>query len=215
MIWRIPAATVLTFLFSATCIAQQKTLTLEEAIKQAESNYPTLGQRELVAARGEEKIKILDHAAYPQTSIVGQGTYQSEVTSFNAPGFPAGLGQKPDNYNIGLDLRLPLTQFGILRSRKQLEAAQTGLTVSQIELETQRIRETVSNLFGNIILQKENRKILEIRLAELNSQLGKVRTAVESGSLLKSSQLILESEILSTQQRLGDISGTLGGMTQQ
>ncbi|MFM8371949.1 MAG: TolC family protein, partial [Bacteroidota bacterium] len=167
MIWRIPAATVLTFLFSATCIAQQKTLTLEEAIKQAESNYPTLGQRELVAARGEEKIKILDHAAYPQTSIVGQGTYQSEVTSFNAPGFPAGLGQKPDNYNIGLDLRLPLTQFGILRSRKQLEAAQTGLTVSQIELETQRIRETVSNLFGNIILQKENRKILEIRLAEL------------------------------------------------
>lgn len=215
MIWRIPAATVLTFLFSATCIAQQKTLTLEEAIKQAESNYPTLGQRELVAARGQEKIKILDHAAYPQTSIVGQGTYQSEVTSFNAPGFPAGLGQKPDNYNIGLDLRLPLTQFGILRSRKQLEAAQTGLTVSQIELETQRIRETVSNLFGNIILQKENRKILEIRLAELNSQLGKVRTAVESGSLLKSSQLILESEILSTQQRLGDISGTLGGMTRQ
>jgi hypothetical protein len=38
---------------------------------------------------------------------------------------------------------------------------------------------------------------------------------VESGSLLKSSQLILESEILSTQQRLGDISGTLGGMTRQ
>lgn len=73
MIWRIPAATVLTFLFSATCIAQQKTLTLEEAIKQAESNYPTLGQRELVAARGDEKIRIPGHAAYPQTTVVVKG----------------------------------------------------------------------------------------------------------------------------------------------
>jgi len=215
MIWRIPAATVLTFLFSATCIAQQKTLTLEDAIKQAESNYPTLRQRELVAARGEEKLKFLDHAAYPQASVVGQGTYQSEVTSFDAPGFPAGLGQKPDNYNLGLDLRLPLTQFGMLRSRKQLEAAQTGLALSQIELDVQRIRESVSSLFGNIILQKENRHILEIRLAELNSQLGKVSTAVESGALLKTNQLVLESEILTTQQRIGDISGALGGMTRQ
>lgn len=215
MIWRIPAATVLTFLFSATCIAQQKTLTLEDAIKQAESNYPSLRQRELVAARGEEKLKILDHAAYPQANIVGQATYQSEVTAFNAPGFPAGLGQKPDNYNLGLDLRLPLTQFGILRSRKQLEAAQTGLALSQIELETQRIRETVSNLFGNIILQQENKKILEVRLAELKSQLGKVSVAVENGATLKTSQLILESEILSTRQRIGDIDGTLGGMTRQ
>lgn len=215
MNWSIPAATILTFLFSATCIAQQKTLTLDQAIKQAESNYPTLQQRELVAAKGLEKIRILDHAAYPQVNIIGQGTYQSEVTAFNAPGFPAGLGQKPDNYNLGLDLRLPLTQFGVLHSRKQLEAAQTGLSLSQIELETQRIRETVSNLFGNIILQQENRKILEIRLAELNSQLGKSSVAVENGALLKSSQLILESEMLSTQQRIGDIAGTLQGMTGQ
>jgi len=193
----------------------QRTLTLDQALKSAETNYPSTKQKEAVRAVGEQQEKLLNTSLYPQLSVTGQGTYQSEVTAFTMPGSSEELGQKPDNYNIGLEMRLPLTQFGTVQTRKQIEQAQTDLNLAQLDADVQRVRERVTTIFGNVLLQKENQNILMIRLADLEQQRKKVAVGVASGAVLKSNQLVFESEILSTEQRVGDIGATLTGLVKQ
>lgn len=211
-----PKATFLCLFLSAAALAgnaQQKRLTLSEALFSAEKNYPSLKQKALLEEEGRENQKLLDASLYPQVNATGQATYQSEVTSLDMPGLPKGLGQKPDNYNIGLEMRLPLTQFGTVRTRKQLEQAQTAAGVSQVDVDLQRVRERVTNLMGNALLQSENLGILNLRLLDLDSQRKKVAVGVANGAVLKSNQLVLESEILGTQQRIDDINATVKGLT--
>lgn len=194
-------------------LAQQRVLTLNDALRSAESNYPALKQKQLLKEAGKQNQELLDATLYPQVSATGQATYQSEVTAFAMPGSTEKLGQKPDNYDVGLELRFPLTQFGTVRTRKQLEEAQTTLGISQVDVGLQQVRERVTNLVGNALLQKENLGILRLRLNDLDSQRRKVAVGVANGAVLKSNQLVLESEVLSTQQRIDDITATVKGLT--
>ena len=208
-------AGVFSMLVSLTTSAQQKNLSLEELLRNAENNYPSLKQKQLLEEAGNENQKLLDASLFPTVSMTGQATFQSEVTALDVPGFPKGAGQKPDNYNIGLEMRLPLTRFGTVRTRKELEQAQTALSVTQLDLDLQNIRTRVVTLVGNALLQKENEKILNIRLLDLDSQRRKVTVGVVNGAVLKSNQLVLESEILTTEQKIDDIRATIKGLTRE
>lgn len=194
-------------------VAQQRVLTLDDALRNAENNYPSLKQKQLLKEIGEQNQQLLDASLFPQVSVTGQAAYQSEVTSFALPGSTEKLGQKADNYNVGLEMRFPLTQFGTVRTRKQLEEAQTALGITQVDVDLQRVRERVTNLVGNALLQNENLGILRLRLNDLDSQRRKIAVGVANGAVLKSNQLVLESEILSTQQRIDDVKATVKGLT--
>lgn len=192
----------------------QQILTLPELIQKAEQNYPSLKQKEYFLKLGSETNKLLNVSLIPTLSVMGQGTYQSEVAEFNFPGtsFPAF---PKDNYNIGLDLHLPLTEFGVVSSKKQLEQAKTDVALKQLDVELQHLRERVTNIFGNILVQQENNKILLIRKAELSTQQKKISAAVANGAVLKSNQSVFESEILTTEQKLVEIDATLQSLKQE
>lgn len=193
----------------------QQAIKLEDVIQKAERNYPATSQKDLTKALGKENEKILDLGLYPQLNVSGQATYQSEVTKFDAPGITGFPTQKNDNYNIGLDLRFPLTEFSVVNSKKRLEQTRTALSVSQLDVDLQRIHERVTNAFGNVLLQQENKKILLLRIADLEAQLKKVSIGVANGSVLKSNQLVFESEILTAQQRISDIDATILSLTKE
>lgn len=200
---------------AAPAISQTKTLTLEEVIKSAESHYPAARQKQLIEEAGHENQKLLDASLYPQVSATGQAAYQSEVTSFEMPGTAKSIGQKPDNYNIGVEMRFPLTRFSTVHTRKELEEAQTEVSLAQVDAEMHKLRERITSLFGNALLQKENQRILLIRVQELEQQRKKIAIGVTSGSVLKSNQLVFDSEILSTNQRIDDTRATLQGLINQ
>jgi outer membrane protein TolC len=209
------AAIVLMLLVTGNIMAQEKLITLDQALKSAEKNYPLVKQKQLIQESGKTKEKLWNASLYPQVNVAGQAVYQSEVTKLSGPDFPTGIGQKPDNYNIGLEMRLPLTEFGTVQTRKQLEQAQTSVGLNQVDQEFQKVRERVVGLVGNLMLQKENEIILKLRMQELDSQVRKVSVTVANGAVLKTNQLVLESESLSTSQRIDDIKGVLNGLTKE
>lgn len=195
-------------------IHAQQAITLQDLIQKAEQNYPATKQKDYVKDLGKENDKILDIGLYPQVNVTGQATYQSEVTKFEIPGSTFPTIPK-DNYNLGIDLRFPITEFGVVKTKKQLEQARTNLGVNQLDVELQRIRERVTNVFGNILLQQENKKILLIRIADLEAQRKKVAVGVANGAILKSNQLVFESEILTAEQRISDIDALILSLTQE
>jgi outer membrane protein TolC len=195
--------------------AQTKVVTLQQIISNTEKNYPIVKQKELQKEAGRQNQQVLDASLYPQVNLVGKATYQSEVTSFDIPGFPKGIGQKADNYDVGLEMRFPFTQFGVVKTQKQMQAAQTQLSFAQVDVNLQQLHERATNLVGNLLLQKGNLEILQLRITDLDSQVRKVAVGVRNGAILKMNQLELESEILSTRQNVDNTRGTLNGMVRQ
>lgn len=207
---------LLIFGFVNCCIAThaQQAITLQDLIQKAEKNYPATIQKEYVKILGTQNERILDMSLYPQLNVTGQATYQSEVSKFDIPGsdFPK---LPKDNYYVGIDLRFPLTEFGVVMTRKQLEQARTNLGINQLDIELQRLRERITNVFGNILLQQENRRILFIRIADIDAQRKKVAVGVTNGATLKSNELVFESEILTAEQRISDIDAVVLSLTQE
>ena len=201
--------TLSALLVAMTARAQQ-TQRLDSLLNQALREYPSGRAKEWIRQLGKENTRLAANTAWPQLSVTGQATYQSEVTKFDFPGIE---GPKPYNYNAGLDLRFPLTEFDLVKTRKQLEEEKTNLGLHQQDAELQQLKERVTTLYGNILLRQENKKILALRRAVLDSQRHKTETAVKNGAVLKSNLLVLESEILSTDQQLDDIDAGLNAMT--
>ncbi len=202
---------VCSILFVLTGSAQQQ-FTIDQLLEKAVVNYPATKQKEFVRSLGKENERTIKFNEYPQVTVTGQATYQSEVTKFEFPGI---VSPKPDNYNIGLDLRFPLTEFDVMKSKKEMENERTELGIRQLDVDLQKLKERVTTIYGNILLQKENKKILLIRQSELETQKKKVASAVANGAVLKTNRLVLESEILSTEQKVADIDATVLGLTQE
>ncbi|HCN84771.1 MAG TPA: hypothetical protein DIT07_14310 [Sphingobacteriaceae bacterium] len=199
----------LLFTFS---FAQQKTFTLKELLSLSVQNHPATKQKDYIKALGQENEKLLKASSYPELNVTEQSTFQSEVTQLDIPGFS---GPKKDNYNVGLDVRYPLTPFRMLHIQKETEKAKTDLGLSQLDVELQQVRERIINLYGDVLLQKESKDVLSIRSSDLEAQRKKVAVGVANGAMLKSNQLVFESELLITDQKIADIDAALLGLTQQ
>ena len=199
-------------LLSATNIeAQQKGgMTLEQLQTLAKDNYPLLKQKDLYLSIGDQKAAELSTNFLPEVKVVGQATYQSEVTKFAIP-TPGGSGfeQKPDQYTFGLELRENLLDYGAIKTQKEIERSNAAIQGQQVDMDFQKFRDRINQLYGNICLQRENKKIMNLRLAELDSKRNKMRSTVENGAALQSNFLVLESEYLSTQQKIEEINSNL------
>jgi outer membrane protein TolC len=192
--------------------SQQKTFTLKEMLDMAVQHHPATSQKDYVKELGQENEKLLHDQLYPGITLTEQSTFQNEVTAIDIPGFTS---PKKDNYNVGVDVRLPLTQFGEYHAQQAIEQAKTTLGIDQLDAELQRTKELVTNLYGNILLQKENKDVLLIRRSDLEAQRKKIAVGVTNGTVLKSNQLVFESEILITDQKVEDADATLLGLAQQ
>ena len=186
--------------------------TLEQLQTLAKENYPLLKQKQMYTDIGNNKAKQVGTNLLPQVNVTGQATYQSEVTELSIP-IPGttGFKQKPDQYAFGLELKENLLDYGAIKTQKQIERENSEIQSQQVEAEFLKLKDRVNQLYGNICLQQENKKIMYLRMNELEAKRKKMQSAVTNGAALPSSFLVLESEYLSTQQKLEEINSNLSG----
>lgn len=202
-----------TLLLAPVLLFSQKkeVITLEQLQTLARENYPLLKQKKMYTDISGNKVKQLSSNFYPQISVTGQATYQSEVTelSIPIPGAGPGFQQKPDQYAVGLELKETLFDYGLVKTQKQIERENAEMQVQQVDADLIKLKERINSLYGNIYLQQENKKIMALRMAELDAKRLKMQSAVNNGAALQSNFLVLESEYLSTQQRIEEINSNL------
>lgn len=191
--------------------AQQKEeLTLEQLQALAKENYPLLKQKQMYNDIGSNKVKQLSTNFLPQINVAGQATYQSEVTEFSFPGAgSSGFKQKPDQYSLGLELKENIFDYGAVKTQKQIERESSEIQSQQVDVEYLKLKDRINQLYGNVCLQQENKKIMLLRINELDSKRKKIQSAVDNGAALQSSFLVLESEYLTTQQKIEEINSNL------
>lgn len=200
---------VLAFLFGVlNPIQAQKpvTLTLDSCYKYAEINYPLVKQRGLIEQTTQLTLSNLAKGYFPQLSINGQATYQSDVTQIQLNGtlppqfnieFPT---IEKDQYKIYGEIVQPLTDIANIRTSQQVTKANQLLEEQKIEVEMHKVRERINQIFLGIKLLDEQLILNDLLQKDIQTGIEKMKKWVDNGIAMKSNVSQLEAELLKVQQ---------------
>lgn len=175
-------------------------LSLVSCFKMAEANYPQVKQRKLLEISTAYSLDNVRKGKLPQVSIIGQASYQSEVTSLpNGEALGAPEISK-DQYKLYGEIVQPLTSISIINQQEKIIQAQGEIQKASLEAQLYQIKERVSGLYFGILLAEKQLQQVELTKESLQTGLDKAEAAVKYGIALKSNVNILKAELLKIDQ---------------
>ncbi len=196
-------------IFFSTSLFAQKADTLDLIIcqQQAIENYPLIKQKNLLSASADLRIKNFNTAWFPQLTLNGQATYQSEVTQipqfspmFNPPSV------SKDQYKLTLDLNQVIWDGGLTSAQKKLEISTLQADKLNVDVQLAQIKERINLIFFNILLAQENEKIIRNVQNDLQSRLKKIEAGIKNEIQLQTNADILKAEFIKTEQQLIELA---------
>lgn len=190
------------FLFSAGFIKPQINLTLDECYTRTRDNYPLIKQKDYIARSKDYTVSNIWNGYFPQITISGQATYQSDVTSLpiSLPGLTIDKITQ-DQYKVVADVSQIIYDGGIMSSQSGMQKSLSETENQKLEVELLKVKELVNQLYFGILLLDEQLKQISFVKNELNSSLSKLNAALEFGTALKSNVDVLIAELLKTNQK--------------
>lgn len=194
---------------SMSLVAQD--LTLDSCISLAEKNYPLIKKYDLVKKSTEFTVDNVGKGKLPRFNVVGQATYQSEVTSL-----PGGAGPviSKDQYKLYGEIIQPLTDLATVEKQKQLAENKGELEQQELEVDLYSIKERVSDIYLAILLLQSQQKVLILTKESLTSGLMTLEAGVKFGSVLGSQASLLKAELLSLDQKVIELQSARSGYIQ-
>lgn len=180
----------------------QGPLTLEQCYEKARTNYPLIRQKNLIAQSTSFSIANARAGFFPQVSINGQATYQSDVTRvpLEVPGFKIQALSK-DQYKIYAEVNQSLYDGGAIRQQTKLQQANAQVEDQKVEVELYKINERINQLYFGVLLLDEQLKQIALVQKDLESSLQKVQSGIRNGTAFKTNADILQAELLKVTQR--------------
>jgi len=186
----------------AIASGQDKPVTLDYCLSQAEANHPLFDQYDLLASSSGLKIKNLNRNYLPEMNINGDAHYQSTVTE--VPTVVAAFAPEPldkDQYKISLDVSEMIYDGGLTKRNKDVEYIDNEINQQNVGIDLYRLKEKVIAVYFNIISLQESLELLEVTRQNLQSRLKEVESGVRNGVVLSSNAEILKAELLKIDQR--------------
>jgi len=196
------------FLF-LLCIAissaqAQETLTIETALNDALQHHPVAAQEQLIRESEQQTIAALNRNYLPQIMVSGQMTTQSDVTELPItipfPGFSVEPLSK-DQYRAVAEVQQPLFDGGTTQAMKSVSRAQAQIEESKRQVEWQKVRDRVRQLYLGILMADEQIKQLTLVDADLQAGVTRMQSAVQNGIAFRSQLAQMQAEQLRNQQR--------------
>nr|WP_294942413.1 TolC family protein [uncultured Mucilaginibacter sp.] len=175
------------------------TLSLEQCYRQAELNYPLTKQRGLIEQTKAYNIDNIAKGVFPQFSVNGQATYQSEVTSIAVPGFNVPTVSKTQ-YNLHGEVSQTLTDFAINKQKRTISGTEADIQQANLDAELFQLKGRINQLFFGIILIEGQLEQSEISKTDIRTGIAKVQAAVDNGTGFMSSVNKLKAELLTADQ---------------
>lgn len=179
---------------------------LDSCIVYAMQNYPLVKQIGLIDKTTHYTLSNLSKGYYPQISINGQATYQSDVTQIQMNGsLPPQLNidfptMEKDQYKIYGEIVQPLTDFATIYNTKKIVNAGADVEKQKIEVELHKIREKVIQIFLGIKLLDEQLSLNDLLQKDIITGIEKTEKWVQNGVALRSNVDLLKAELIKSQQ---------------
>lgn len=188
----------------------QNSISLDSCISWSKKNYPIIKLNEVTLQQTEQNEKAIRENWLPKLSFMAQATYNTEVVQFDFPGMD--LKFPHDAYITSLSLEQTIIDGGQTNSQHSVERLSTELTIQQNEVELYKLVERVNQLYVNVLLGRENLRILELYREDLSNRAKNMKFGVDNGLVLASSLDELEAEILKTDQNIIESNFQLDGL---
>ena len=191
-----------TLILSADFITPQTQLTLEDCYEKSRLNYPLILQKEYIAKSKDYNVSNVWKGYFPQITVSGQATYQSDVTALpiTFPGITIDKLTK-DQYKVVADVSQVIYDGGIMSSQSGIQKSIADVDDQKLEIELLKVKERVTQIYFGILLLDAQIAQIDFVKSDLNTSLSKLTAALENGIAMKSDVDILKAELLKVNQK--------------
>lgn len=190
---------IIILLANASIIAKE--YSLEELLINAVNNSNYIKQNSNYSQIEKYEVSDIWSNYYPQFSIEGQASYQSDIfrIPLSIPNMPLPDLRK-DQYNIALNLTQLIWDGGLTTDRINISKLSTKANTENSNSKIRNIVENTSNLyFGAKLVHSKIRAILSV-INTLENNQKQIQSLVSNGVLLQSNLDMLEIQLATKKQ---------------
>ncbi len=179
----------------------QNTINLETCYEGLNANYPLVKQHIILNHQNETELLAIKTQALPQLKLNAQATYQSDVTEVPIP----NTGIEPlnnDQYRATLTANQLIYAGGKIKASQDLQNTINERKKQEVTVSLYQLKQRVNQLYFSILLMDDYAKLLGLRKAQLTSKLNEVKSGIENGLLLPTSDKVIEAELLKILQQI-------------
>ena len=194
---------IVVFLFTAPLWSQQQ-ISLAECYELVTINYPLAKQAALLEEKNRLDLDIIDTEKLPQLDLSAQATYQSDVIEIPIP----NSGIEPpnnDQYRATLSVNQLIYAGGVINAKAVVKNASFLTQQKQLEVNLYQLKKQVNQLYFSILLSQEQHSLLVTKQEQLQTKLKEVRSGIENGMVLPTSDRIIEAELLKIKLQFTEI----------
>ena len=180
----------------------QETVTLEEIQLLAKEHYPLIKRNGLIEKTKAYTLENIAKEWLPQINVVGQATYQNEVTQlpFALPNSSVEPLSK-DQYKVYADIQQTVYDGGLISNQKKLAKIQSETEIQKNEIELDKLEERINQIYFGILQSQEQLKQTEITKNDIENGLKKASAQLEYGTILRSQVDVLKAQLIGLEQR--------------
>ncbi len=200
----------------AFALVQARDISLEECMKLAVEKSVYTKQKNIYESTNLFR-KLNYSAAYmPQIKLEANANYQSDVFAFplKFPGVTIPEVEK-FQYQASLNIYQNIYEGGMVSAGKEVEDAELAANISSINVNNQKIKEIISELYFNALMITEHIKLSNSYIFTIETKQKQIQSLIDNGVMLKSAFNQLEIEKLKISQKIKSLEQdklTLHGM---
>ena len=180
----------------------QESVTLKETQQLAKEHYPLIKRNGLIEKTQTYTLENIAKGWLPQINVVGQATYQNEVTQlpFTLPNSSVEPLSK-DQYKVYADIQQTVYDGGMISNQKKLAKIQSETEIQKNEVELDKLEERINQIYFGILQSQEQLQQTEITKNDLENGLKKANAQLEYGTILRSQVDVLKAQLIGLEQR--------------
>ncbi len=194
---------IIAFLMTIPLWSQQQ-ISLTECYELVIINYPLAKQATLLEEKNKLELDIIETEKLPQLDLSAQATYQSDVIEIPIP----NSGIEPpnnDQYRATLAVNQLIYAGGAIDARAAVKNATLLTQQKKLEVNLYQLKKQVNQLYFSILLSQERYNLLVTKKEQLQTKLKEVRSGIENGMVLPTSDRIIEAELLKIKLQFTEI----------
>ena len=190
------------FLLFIGLINAQETIALEQCYQWSRENYPLIKKQELIKKSEQYTTENALKGWLPQINIVGQATYQNEVTELpiKLPNISVDPLSK-DQYKVYADISQTIYDGGNIKNQKKLALAQSEIKNQQLAVDLDKLKERINQIYFGILLTDKQLLQLKLTKSDINEGIKKAEAQLKNGVIFRSNLDVLKAELVKIEQK--------------
>jgi outer membrane protein TolC len=199
---------------------QRMELSLSEAYQLLEKQYPVLQNTNLLDQIYQKDLSSIAIDKLPTVMWYADGRFQSQSTSLNSDGAmtPIEIDQPLVSLKTYVEANYNVLDGGVNTVQRKLKEVQLAVDQQNVEVDRFALQERINQLFINIVVLREQTKLLDFSLEDLEARKEIIDAGVELGTVLESEAFKIEVKILelssSQDNLLYRINGLVNSLSQ-